>query len=175
MQMESAVKTGLLLLASATLAAWRPAATYSGGWSPSVEHGAYIYAGRCDSIGVRVLFDIGDLEPERRPRGGAESRLEGSGPVYEEDEDITATIQELLASPHAVVVRERDDRSSPVIACGEIAGQVSGDTLSVTLRPVGGSSVAGVAIFGPNRDRDDHEPTEVLVQVRHRTQGGAGS
>lgn len=175
MQMASAVKTGLLLLASATLTSWRPTSAYRDGRSAPVEHGAYIYAGRCDSIGDHVLFDIGDLEPERRARGGAESRLAGSGPVYEGDEDIAATVEELVASPHAVVVRERDDRSSPVIACGEVAGQVHDDTLSVILRPVGGSRVAGIAVFGPNRDRDDDEPTEVLIQVRHGAGGAAGS
>ncbi len=154
------------LFASAALAFAPGAAANAQSPGSRVEHGAYIYAGSCDSVDGRVLFDLGDLEPERRPRGGAESRLAGSGPVYEEDEDISATLDELLAAPHVVVVRERDDASSPVIACGAIEGTPADGKLEVQLRPIGTSGVSGLATFGPNRDRDDDEPTEVLVQVR---------
>jgi len=175
MKIVFSAAAGFLLVTAAASATARPAAARTESRPAKVEHGAYIYAGRCDSLEGPVLFDIGDLEAERRPRGNAASTLAGSGPVYEEDEDISATIEELLASPHVVVVRERDDRSSPVIACGEITGEARDGRLSVQLRPVGGSRVGGVAAFGPNRDRDDHEPTEVLVQVRHGVQGGAGS
>lgn len=141
----------------------------------ALEHGAYIYAGTCGSIEGRVLFDIGDLEVERRPRRGAASELPGTGPVYEEDEDITATLAELSGTPHVVVVRERDDESSRVISCGAIQGEIKDGRLLVDLQPVDGSGVGGTALFGPNRDRDDDEPTDVVVRVRHGVAGRSGT
>ena len=96
------------------------------------------------------------------------------GVVYEEDDDISATVDELTGSPHVVVVREHDDESSPIIACGAIEGEAANGRLEIALDPVDDSGVSGTALFRPDDDDDDDdddEPTEVLVRVSH---GAAG-
>ena len=160
-------------IGAAIIAVALPAAAIASGAGNPEEYGAYIHAGTCSKIESRALFDIGDLEVERGPRAAEAAELPGSGPVYEGDEEISATLSELTASPHMVVVRERGDPSSQVIACGAIQGEISNDQLQTTLEPTGDSGVRGTALFRPNTDRDDNEPTEVIVRVRHGATDGS--
>ncbi len=138
------------------------------------DFGAYIYAGTCDSQNGPARFDIGDLDSDdaddrvivATPAAGM------TGTTYSEDEDISATLDDLTGSPHAVVVRERDDENSPIVACGDIAGTATNGELRIDLRSVNDSGISGVALFGPNHDDSDDDPTDVFVQVQRGADGG---
>lgn len=132
------------------------------------QYGAYLYEGTCDNIGSNPLEDIGDLEPEDDAWNVIGQGEPSPGAVYGEDEDLSQAVSDLTASDYVVVVRERDDQNSPVVACGMIDGSVDANgELVITLDEVNGSGVQGRAHFGPEdeQDRDDDEQTEVTVGV----------
>ncbi len=79
----------------------------------------------------------------------------------------------MTAAPHVVLVFASDAPDAPVAACGAITGEASDGRLRVTLDPVDGSGIGGVATFRPNDD-DTDDQTEVLVQV-HRGASATGT
>lgn len=132
------------------------------------EFGAGIFEGACDSPGEHRLFDLGDLEiddddDDDRRRTPTIGGTPVAGPVYEEDEDLSATIDDLTAAPHVMLVFASDAADAPIAACGGVFGQADTGTLLTTLDAVDGSGVSGVATFRPT---DDAERTDVLVQVQ---------
>ncbi len=138
---------------------------------PGDELAAGIFEGTCGSPGDNRLFDLGDLEATDDDDRGRTSTIAGTpvaGPVFEEEDDISASIDELTATPHVVLVFASDAADAPVAACGEITGEASDGRLRVTLEPVDGSGIGGVATFRPDNDDtdDDDDQTEVLVQVQ---------
>lgn len=138
------------------------------------ELGAWIYEGTCASPGQTPLHDIGDLEIDDDDRTPDIAGTSVPGPVYEEDEGISTSLDDLTAKPHVVIVRASDDRSAPVVACGEISGEARDGVLRVPLEAVGNSGVSGVATFGPARPgSDDGDKTEVTTEVQRGAQQAA--
>lgn len=141
--------------------------------------GAFIRAGTCEAPGD-VVEDIGDLENDEddawRVIGGDDPAPEV---VYDEDEDIGQTIDELTGGEFVVTIHERENPDSTMIACGAITGEVDADgTLLIDLDEVDDSGFEGRAHFGPDdadadddHDDDDHDDkgnadqTEVTVGV----------
>ena len=70
------------------------------------------------------------------------------------DSAIDATVDDLLASDHAIMIYESDD-AMDVIACGNVGGAMSGDELIVGL---GEARIPGhlcFALFTPDGDQTD--------------------
>ncbi|MCC7021661.1 MAG: hypothetical protein IT338_02470 [Thermomicrobiales bacterium] len=128
------------------------------------ELGAWIYEGTCASPAQSPLHDIGDLDIEDHGRASGIAGTPVAGPVYEEDEGISTSLDELTASPHVVIIRASDDEHAPIVACGEISGEARDGKLEVPLQPVGNSGVSGVSTFGPPEDKEDK--AEVVTQVQ---------
>lgn len=129
------------------------------------QFGTYIHEGTCDSLG-NSLDDIGDLERDENVWNVIGQGESNPGTVYGEDEDISQTVDDLTGADHVVVVHERDDRDSPVIACGAITGTADENgELLITLDEVEGSGFQGSAHFGPEQDDDDDDETEVTVGI----------
>lgn len=138
-----------------------------GAQDDAMSFGAGIYEGTCDSPGDRAVFDIGDLEADDDDNNGTLAGTPVSGPVYSEDEGLSATLDDLTGQPRVVLVLASEDANAPAVACGEITGEPDGDHLSVDLEPVDDSGVSGVATFGPPEPGDDDgDRSEVEVQVR---------
>lgn len=131
------------------------------------EFDAYIAEGTCDSPAGQVVFDIGDVEADDDRTYQQLAGTPVSGPVFQEDEGITATIADLTGSPHVVVVRVDDNPDAALVACGEITGEPIDGTLQINLTAVDGSGIAGIAQFtpGPGDDDDDNDQTQVVTQI----------
>lgn len=107
---------------------------------------AAIHTGTCADFG-EVVFDLGTLQTaeERYPdddvRGSAMS-----GPVFQVDADADDVDFGALLDDesHALVVHGANGEP---VACGDLAGVVHDDELTVALRPINNSGFAGVAIL----------------------------
>jgi hypothetical protein len=137
--------------------------------SGSGQHdlGAFIRAGTCDAPGD-VVEDIGDLDVDSDDDDTVWDRIGKGDPepdvVYDEEEDIHQTVDELTGRDYVITIHARDDVKSDVIACGAIAGDVRSDGgLLIDLAEVDGSGWVGRAHFAPHHDDDDE--TEVTVGV----------
>lgn len=127
-----------------------------------IEYGGFLYKGTCDKLQGDPVEHFGDLEVDHDEDEPLIVATPAAGPVASEDEDVSQSIDELTGNDYAIVVRQSEDPASPVVACGEIAGNVENGALTIDLHDVNGSGVSGVARL--TRDRDDNE-TDVLIQV----------
>lgn len=140
--------------------------------------GAYLYSGTVEGIDeAQVIDDLGELEADDDDQDRLWSLI-GDGQdmpseLYLEDEDLDddddATVEDLLAEPHLIVIHEEDDTSSPIVAVGAIEGTVDGDgTLLIQLQEHDGSGFEGRTWFGPEAlvdDDDDEDDLHVVIGV----------
>jgi hypothetical protein len=106
---------------------------------------AELRAGTCAGLGevvmhlAQVVFTVGD------PLGQT-----GATPVEQSGTVVPFTIEQLLASEHAVVVQESIDAAATPVACGVVGGALNPDgTLAVGMNSMNDSSLSGVAYFTP--------------------------
>lgn len=133
--------------------------------------GVWIYPGTIEQLGDSPLARLGSLEFEDDDFDDLDD-IDGfdvsgiqADQFWEEEEDVDATIDELTASPHTVIVRAENSEDSTIILAGLIAGEVNADgELTIWLEPVDNSGFAGIAHFDPDDD-DDDDDTEVTVVV----------
>ena len=161
--LSASVALALCLSLGATLVA------SAGSGDDDTSFGAGIYQGSCDIPGDRADFDIGDLEADDDD-DAATPKIGGTpvaGPVYAEDEGLSASLDDLTSNPYVVVIRQSEAADAPIVACGAITGEQTNDELRVTLDPIDDSGVSGLATFGPADARnDDGDQTEVDVEVQ---------
>jgi hypothetical protein len=81
--------------------------------------------------------------------------------VLVSETSVDATLEDLLASDHAVMVYESDD-AMHAIACGNLGGAMTDDTLITGLAEAGVPDHLGFALFTPDGDR-----TSVSVIIGH--------
>jgi|GEM_PF-2678795 len=131
------------------------------------ELGAYLYEASCDALSTdAIIEDLGDLEVERNS-DKEWSRLsngqEAPTSLWVEDEDVDRmTVDDLLASPHAVAIHASDSKKADVIACGDISGTPENGTLLIEIPEVNDSGFEGRAFFAPEKD-DDEDELEITV------------
>jgi hypothetical protein len=107
-------------------------------------HPAHIHAGTCDALGD-VAIPLNDVTGSGGPPTEA---IEVEWSVTRVD----ATLETIMATPHAINVHESADDIGTSIACGTIAGQVSGADLFLGLGELGGSGYSGIAWLHDNAD-----------------------
>jgi len=135
-----------------------------------------IYAGVCGEGGdlepipayeLGVIGPTADQDPDRP--GAEEIRgLQLSPPVLRLEATVEAPLDDLLAAPHAVAVRQGTE-AERVVACGQIGGAVDDGELAVGLRPLTGERWYGVAVLDaeggvPVVGEDQTEVTVYLFQ-----------
>jgi len=115
-------------------------------------HPAKIHEGSCDTLG-RVAFPLsgvgGSIDVEGAPV--ATPTTVNAPAAYEvvlSETLIDATIVDLLAAEHAVMVYESDEDLS-AISCGNLGGAMLGDTLVTALGESGVPGHVGFAVFRP--------------------------
>ncbi len=150
------------------------ASTAVAGSGDDDRFGAFIREGTCDQPG-NVVEDIDELDDDDRDDDRDDDdddwqKLGGDAPrpdvFFSEEEDIDQTIDELTGGAFIVTVHEGESSDSPVIVCGEIAGEAESDgTLLIDLDEVDGSGFEGRAHFGPDDDDDDDDDFEVTVGI----------
>ena len=112
---------------------------------------ALLQVGECDALGAAAFTLIGvgaqeDAEglPIEMPATiGPDSASE----VTTSSSAVAATVDEIVAAGHAVVVYASDDEMDTPIACGAVGGIRLGEELVVGLDPVGDDGQSGVALL----------------------------
>ena len=124
---------------------------------------ANVSAGTCRDLGD-VAFPLADVD--RRGGVGAETgeASDPDGPIAAivSRAEIDASLDDVLAAPHAISVSASANRPAAGVACGNLGGEVIDGALIVGLRPLGGSGLAGIAVL---EDEDDDGQTDVTVYL----------
>lgn len=148
--------------------------------TPTNGHPAHIHAGTCaelDPAPVADLFNLLPIGVERDDDGTVSETPEVRGTLtvgdvtYSETDNIEFTWDDMLSSPHAIVVYESEDNVDTYIACGDIGGVVFGDDddeMVIGLHPVGDSGFSGIALL----DADDDDEVDVEVYMSAPTSDG---
>lgn len=141
--------------------------------APPSDHPAHIHAGTCadlDPNPVAPLFNLLPIGVERDDDGEVAETPEVRGTLtvgdvtYSETDNIEFAWDDMLASPHAIVVHESEEYMENYIACGDIGGVVFGDDddeMVIGLHPVGDSGYTGIAML----DADDNGEVDVDVYM----------
>src|SRR5215210_1267140 len=131
------------------------------------EHGhpARIHKGSCQALGP-VAFRLngvgGSVDLDSAPIATPTAvNPDAAYQVLTSETTIDATIEDLLASEHAVMIYESDE-ALDAIACGNVGGALSGYTLVTGLAEAGVPGHIGFALFRPEGDQ-----TVVLVVLGH--------
>jgi hypothetical protein len=116
-------------------------------------HPARIHEGTCEELGpvaYRLNGVGGSVDLDNAPVATPTAvNPESAYQVMVSDTTIDGTMDDLLASDHAVMIYESDEEMQ-VIACGQIGGAMSGDTLIAGLAEMGVPGHLGFALFHPN-------------------------
>lgn len=130
------------------------------------EYGAWVHTGTCDKLSSTPIEELGDLEIEKSARRDLRLAPPTPDQIYMENEEIAPSVDDLTGSAHAVVVRQSDEITSNIVACGEITGKAdSNGVLKVTLYTVNDSGMMGQAQIEPSGDNDPDEQTRITVGV----------
>jgi hypothetical protein len=131
------------------------------------EHGhpARIHEGTCEELGpvafrlngVGASVDL-DNAPVATPTA---VNSDSSYQVLVSETIIGGSIEELLSGQHALMIYESDE-AMDAIACGNVGGARTGETLATCLAEAGVPGHIGFALFRP-----DGNQTEVLVVLGH--------
>jgi hypothetical protein len=118
-------------------------------------HPARIHEGACEELGG-VAFRLngvgGSVDLDNAPVATPTAvNPDSAFQVMVSETAIDATVDDLLASEHAVMIYESDE-AMEAIACGPIGGAMSGDTLITGLAEMGVPGHLGFAIFRPEGD-----------------------
>lgn len=159
---------GLTLTGTAALAQdASPVATMEAAGGES--HPAHIHSGTCDELGdvVFPLSNVGVPQSDATPM--AEESDTGSGmvgsemalPAFVSITQLDASLEDIMAAPHAINVHESEENIGNYVACGEIGGIQQGDTLYFGLRELNGSGYTGVGLISGDADGS----TNVVVYV----------
>ncbi len=107
-----------------------------------VPHPAHIHAGQCPTPGA-VVFPLTSVTD-----GTSETT-------------VAATMEQIMAAPHAVNVHESQAEIENYISCGDIGGRVVDGRLVIGLQEINGSDHSGVAVL----EADDDDETDVRVYL----------
>jgi hypothetical protein len=131
------------------------------------EHGhpTRIHEGTCEALGP-VAFRLngvgGSVDVDNAPVATPTAvNAESAYQVLISETTIDGTIEELLARDHAVMIYESDE-AMDALACGNVGGALSGDSLVTGLAEAGVPGHIGFALF-----RSEGSQTTVLMILGH--------
>jgi hypothetical protein len=104
-----------------------------------------IHQGDCENPGADVVHDLGTAT-SRADMEDAEMRGQEETPVYEVDENVGGTFDDLTEASHVILIHESQDNFGTAIACGNIGGADVDGRIIIPLQPVG-DDINGVAIL----------------------------
>lgn len=140
---------------------------------PGAPLPARIYAGRCGALGAQPAFQLIDVGPIEGADGTPEGALTAI-PAENSTTVVNTTLEDLLASEHAIDIRVDDADAATSIACGDIGGLVdngaNGPELSIGLEERGNSGYSGIAWL-----QQDGERTVTRVFLARGLEGQAGA
>ncbi len=130
----------------------------------SAAHPAHIHSGTCAALGdvVAPLTDVAAIGASSGAVGPASAL-----PVEMSTTRVDIPMQTIIDGGHAVNIHQSAAEINAYIACGDIGGVVSDNTLVIGLGELNGSGYSGVAVL-----KSDGNATDVTVYL---TQGAAGT
>ncbi len=161
MMRRSRALCGAMILGASLLAAAAPAAL------AHAEHGhpARIHEGTCEELGG-VAFRLNGVGASVDLDGASAATPTAMNPkssyqVMVSETLLDASIDDLLAADHAVMIYESDE-AMDAIACGNIGGAMTEETLVTALAEAGVPGHSGFALFSPDGDQ-----TLAVVLIGH--------
>ena len=128
-------------------------------------HPVRIHEGSCEEIGpvgFRLNGVGGSVDLDNAPVATPTPvNPDSAYQVMVSETTIDATIDEVLAADHAVMIYESDE-TMDAIACGDVGGAMHGDTLITGLGEAGVPGHVGFVLFQPDSDK-----TRVSVILGH--------
>lgn len=128
-------------------------------------HPVRIHAGTCQSLGP-VAFSLTGVSASVDLDGNhvATPQPVNADKAYQvmtSESTIATTVEDLLASDHAVMIYDNDE-DMQAIACGNLGGALLGDTIAAGLGEVGIPGHVGFALLQP-----EGEQTDVTILIGH--------
>jgi plastocyanin len=136
------------------------------------SHPAHIHSGTCgDNLGpvVYPLDNVGGGTMMGTPVTGQQMGASDAIPVQTSTTVVNTTLDDLVGEAYAINVHESQDNITNYIACGNIGGEVAGDSLAIGLAELNGSGYSGIAWLHDNGDGT----TTVLVGLTEEYGGEA--
>lgn len=122
----------------------------------AATHPAHLHIGTCDAPGdvVFPLTNVGfDYAMDGTPMAGAAVGAATAVPVESSQTTVQASLADIAAGGHALVVHESDANIQNYIACGDVGGTMMGDAdLAFGLSPLNDSGYSGIAWLRDNGD-----------------------
>ncbi|MGH2560947.1 MAG: cupredoxin domain-containing protein, partial [Thermomicrobiales bacterium] len=146
------------VVAEGNASAAAPAAIFG----PGVRVPVAIQEGGCASVGETV-YTLEDLARERA--GSTEVGSETAMPVSTSASTVDARLEDLLAGDHAITVAIQD--TADLLACGEIGGMRTDDTLAFGLQGAEDSGWTGIAVLEADGDQ-----TNVSIYLTYDASSG---
>jgi hypothetical protein len=112
------------------------------------SHPAHIHSGTCgDNLGpvVYPLDNVGGGTMMGTPVTGQQMGASDAIPVQTSTTVVNTTLDDLVGEAYAINVHESQDNITNYIACGNIGGEVAGDSLAIGLAELNGSGYSGIA------------------------------
>jgi plastocyanin len=136
-----------LLLAWTALLSVGPAQAQGTG----TAHPAHIHRGSCAELDPNPQYplnDVADWSAMATPTAGYTMQGLASAVITQvSSTNISVSLDDLLAGPHALNVHESAQNVNNYIACGDLGGMIVNGTLAVGLLPQNDSGFTGVAIL----------------------------
>jgi hypothetical protein len=110
----------------------------------------FIVGGTCAEIDDTINYNLIDAGSDQS--GAKTSGSKKAIPVASSTTSIRVLLDDLLAKPHAVVVRAGTSNDE-LIACGEVGGKLANKTVALGLQERNGSGYAGIASLTSDGDQ----------------------
>lgn len=162
-----ALLLGLFLAGAASISAQQATpATGATGAPTDVPHPTHIHQGTCANLNPNPQYPLANTEypsstssaspaaasPMASPAAGGMVGTTGALPAELSVTKVDVSLQDLLASPHAINVHESAANIQHYIACGDIGGIVTNGSLIFGLQQQNNSGYAGTAWLKDNGD-----------------------
>lgn len=131
-------------------------------------HPAHIHVGDCAAPG-EVVFPLSNVgstfDVNGTPTAGSEMVGQASAiPVDASVTTVAASLADIVAGGHAIVIHESAENIGNYIACGDVGGMMLGESdLPIGLAPLNDSGYSGIAWLHDNGDGS----TDVNVFLTH--------
>ncbi|MGE3796964.1 MAG: cupredoxin family copper-binding protein [Thermomicrobiales bacterium] len=120
------------------------------------SHPAHLHTGTCDAPGdvVFPLTNVGfDYSMDGTPMAGEMIGATSAIPVESSQTTVAASLSDIAAGGHTLVVHESDENIQNYIACGDVGGGMMGPSdLAIGLGALNDSGYSGVAWLRDNGD-----------------------
>ena len=130
---------------------------------------AHIHSGDCVNLG-EVVAPLTNLT---EPTGNAVGQSDKAIAAESSFTTVPMTLDQILASPHAVNVHLSAEQIGTYIACGEIGGVIDANgALTIGLRELNNSGYTGIAYLAPTADGTGTSVSVFIAKTQPGATGG---